>query len=82
MGGDFYDFIEISDNKVGIVIGDVTGKSVSGALVMSASRSIFRMLGEDKLAVSESTIQASHPWLRSGKHKTNKNPDPRAAMTG
>jgi sigma-B regulation protein RsbU (phosphoserine phosphatase) len=59
VGGDFYDFIEISDNKIGIVIGDVTGKSVSGALVMSASRSIFRMLGEDKLAVNESMIRAN-----------------------
>jgi len=59
VGGDFYDFIEISENKLGIVIGDVTGKSVSGALVMSASRSIFRMLGEDKLTVSESMIRAN-----------------------
>jgi len=59
VGGDFYDFIEISENKLGIVIGDVTGKSVSGALVMSASRSIFRMLGEDKLSVSESMMRAN-----------------------
>jgi len=59
VGGDFYDFIEISGDKSGIVIGDVTGKSVSGALVMSASRSIFRMLGEDKLTVSESMIRAN-----------------------
>ena len=59
VGGDFYDFIEISEGETGIVIGDVTGKSVSGALVMSASRSIFRMLGEDKLTVSESMIRAN-----------------------
>ncbi len=59
VGGDFYDFIEINGNQLGIVIGDVTGKSVSGALVMSASRSIFRMLGEDKLTVSESMIRAN-----------------------
>jgi serine phosphatase RsbU (regulator of sigma subunit) len=59
VGGDFYDFIEISDDQLGLVIGDVTGKSVSGALVMSASRSIFRMLGEEKLTVSESMIRAN-----------------------
>jgi sigma-B regulation protein RsbU (phosphoserine phosphatase) len=59
VGGDFYDFIEIGDKKSGLVIGDVTGKSVSGALVMSASRSIFRMLGEDKLTVSESMVRAN-----------------------
>ena len=59
VGGDFYDFIEISEKKLGIVIGDVTGKSVSGALVMSASRSIFRMLGENELTVRESMIRAN-----------------------
>jgi serine phosphatase RsbU (regulator of sigma subunit) len=59
VGGDFYDFIEIGTDKLGVVIGDVTGKSVSGALVMSASRSIFRMLGEEKLSVSESMIRAN-----------------------
>ncbi len=45
--------------KPGMVIGDVTGKSVSGALVMSASRSVFRMLSEEKLSVSESMIRAN-----------------------
>jgi sigma-B regulation protein RsbU (phosphoserine phosphatase) len=32
--------------KLGIVIGDVSGKAVSGALVMAACRSIFRVLAE------------------------------------
>ena len=53
VGGDFYDFIEMGEDKVGMVIGDVTGKSVSGALVMSASRSVFRMLSEEDLTVGE-----------------------------
>ncbi|MEE4263225.1 MAG: GAF domain-containing SpoIIE family protein phosphatase, partial [Desulfobacteraceae bacterium] len=51
VGGDFYDFAETRDGHVALVIGDVTGKSVSGALVMSASRSIFRMLSEEGLSV-------------------------------
>ena len=59
VGGDFYDFIEMGENRVGIVIGDVTGKSVSGALVMSASRSMFRMLSEEEMSVSESMIRAN-----------------------
>jgi sigma-B regulation protein RsbU (phosphoserine phosphatase) len=41
------------------VIGDVTGKSVSGALVMSASRSVFRMLSEEELTVGESMTRAN-----------------------
>ena len=59
VGGDFFDFIEMGEDKLGFVIGDVTGKSVSGALVMSASRSIFRMLSEEKLPVSEIMIRAN-----------------------
>jgi len=59
VGGDFYDFINMGAEKAGMVIGDVTGKSVSGALVMSASRSIFRMLSEEELTVAESMIRAN-----------------------
>jgi sigma-B regulation protein RsbU (phosphoserine phosphatase) len=59
VGGDFYDFIEMGADRAGFVIGDVTGKSVSGALVMSASRSVFRMLSEEKLSVGESMNRAN-----------------------
>ena len=59
VGGDFYDFIEMGKNKVGLVVADVTGKSVSGALVMSASRSVLRMLSEEGLGVGETMIKAN-----------------------
>jgi len=59
VGGDFFDFIEIGEDKVGLVIADVTGKSVSGALVMSASRSVFRMLSEEQLGVGEIMVRAN-----------------------
>jgi serine phosphatase RsbU (regulator of sigma subunit)/anti-sigma regulatory factor (Ser/Thr protein kinase) len=42
VGGDFYDFIELPDGLVGIVIGDVTDKGVPAALVMAATRSVLR----------------------------------------
>jgi serine phosphatase RsbU (regulator of sigma subunit) len=55
VGGDFYDFIEIRrDNvgdRLGIVIGDVSGKGVSGALVMAAARSTCRVLSEGHTSV-------------------------------
>jgi len=59
VGGDFFDFFKIGEGKVGLIIGDVTGKSVSGALIMSASRSVFRMLSEEELSVGETMMRAN-----------------------
>jgi serine phosphatase RsbU (regulator of sigma subunit)/anti-sigma regulatory factor (Ser/Thr protein kinase) len=42
VGGDFYDFIELPDGHIGIVIGDVTDKGVPAAMVMAATRSVLR----------------------------------------
>jgi len=41
LGGDFYDFIELSGH-LGIVIGDVVGKGIAAALLMSAVRASLR----------------------------------------
>lgn len=46
VGGDFYDFIPISSEKIGIVIADVTGDSFPASLLMALSRTIIR--GEAK----------------------------------
>lgn len=59
VSGDFFDFIDIEEGKIGFVIADVTGKSVSGALVMTASKSVFRLLSEDKLSVGEMMKRAN-----------------------
>jgi serine phosphatase RsbU (regulator of sigma subunit)/anti-sigma regulatory factor (Ser/Thr protein kinase) len=42
VGGDFYDFIDLPDGKLGILIGDVSSKGVPAALVMATTRSILR----------------------------------------
>jgi sigma-B regulation protein RsbU (phosphoserine phosphatase) len=59
VGGDFYDFIDMGSDRLGLVIGDVTGKSVSGALVVSASRSVFRMLSEEEATLAERMMRAN-----------------------
>jgi sigma-B regulation protein RsbU (phosphoserine phosphatase) len=46
VGGDFYDFIQIDDDRFGIVIGDVSGFGVSGALVMASAREVIRIYAE------------------------------------
>jgi serine phosphatase RsbU (regulator of sigma subunit)/anti-sigma regulatory factor (Ser/Thr protein kinase) len=42
VGGDFYDFIDLPDGRIGLVVGDVTDKGVPAALVMAATRSVLR----------------------------------------
>ena len=59
VGGDFYDFIEMGEDRFGVVIGDVTGKGVSGALIMAASRSTFRMLSEERISVGETLTRGN-----------------------
>jgi serine phosphatase RsbU (regulator of sigma subunit)/anti-sigma regulatory factor (Ser/Thr protein kinase) len=42
VGGDFYDFIELGEGRIGVVVGDVTDKGVPAALVMARTHSILR----------------------------------------
>ncbi|MEP7270460.1 MAG: GAF domain-containing SpoIIE family protein phosphatase [Acidobacteriota bacterium] len=42
LSGDFYDYVTLSERRLGIVIGDVSGKGVRAAMGMAASRSLLR----------------------------------------
>jgi serine phosphatase RsbU (regulator of sigma subunit)/anti-sigma regulatory factor (Ser/Thr protein kinase) len=42
VGGDFYDFVDMPDGRIGIAVGDVTDKGVPAALVMARTHSILR----------------------------------------
>ncbi len=44
IGGDFYDYFMIAENKLGFAIGDVSGKGVPAALFMSVSRTVLRTI--------------------------------------
>ena len=53
VGGDFYDFIPISEGKIGLTIADVSGKGVPAALFMALSRTIVRAKATRSSGVSE-----------------------------
>ena len=42
VGGDFYDFLELPDGRVLVVVGDVTDKGVPAALVMASTHALLR----------------------------------------
>ena len=41
VGGDFYDFFQIDDERIGLVIADVSGKGVPASLFMAVSRTLL-----------------------------------------
>jgi sigma-B regulation protein RsbU (phosphoserine phosphatase) len=45
VGGDFYDFFMIDNNRLGFVIGDVSGKGIPAAIFMAVSRTLIRATG-------------------------------------
>jgi serine phosphatase RsbU (regulator of sigma subunit) len=42
VGGDFYDFLELDNGHLGLVVGDVTDKGVPAAIVMATTRTMLR----------------------------------------
>lgn len=42
IGGDFYDFFELGNNRIGFVIGDVSGKGLEAAAITSMVKSTIR----------------------------------------
>jgi PAS domain S-box-containing protein len=42
VGGDFYDFLRLPDGRLGLIVGDVSGKGVPAAIVMAITRTMLR----------------------------------------
>ena len=53
VGGDFYDFYLIGENKLGIIMADVSGKGVPAALFMMISKALIKNLALEGLEVNE-----------------------------
>jgi serine phosphatase RsbU (regulator of sigma subunit) len=47
VGGDFYDFFELEDSRMGLAVGDATGKGIPAALAASATGSMLRAVAQD-----------------------------------
>jgi serine phosphatase RsbU (regulator of sigma subunit) len=46
VGGDFYDFFELQEGRVGVVVGDATGKGMPAALVAGAASNMLRAVAQ------------------------------------
>ncbi|MGA9115900.1 MAG: PP2C family protein-serine/threonine phosphatase [Bacteroidota bacterium] len=50
VGGDYYDFVQLPDRRIGIAIGDVSGKGVPAAIYMTLTKGILQSHAEDNLS--------------------------------
>jgi len=56
VGGDFYDFFEIEENKFGVVIGDASGKGFPAAMLISQIQAIIK----SDLSTDRTIVQTVH----------------------
>jgi serine phosphatase RsbU (regulator of sigma subunit) len=66
VGGDYYDYVQFPDGRVAVVLGDVSGKGVSAALVMAklSGEVRFDLVSAPNAGVALNRINAS--FCRSG----------------
>lgn len=60
VGGDFYDFLQLPDGRLAIIVGDVTDKGVPAALVMASTRTIVRAAAERLVAPGNVLARANN----------------------
>jgi sigma-B regulation protein RsbU (phosphoserine phosphatase) len=66
VGGDFYDFFMIDEDRLGVVVGDVAGKGVPAAIYMSLSRTLLRATAQLGLEAGESLRHANRTLCSEG----------------
>src|SRR6202161_3336440 len=64
VGGDWYDYLDLGDGLWGIALGDVCGKGMAAALLMSATRSLFRMAAEGLKSPSEVLMRLNQALVK------------------
>jgi serine phosphatase RsbU (regulator of sigma subunit)/predicted ester cyclase len=65
VGGDFYDFHPLSEGRLGLVVGDATGKGVPAALVMSTTCGMLQLAaqGLDSSSPGEVLVRVNEALL-------------------
>ncbi len=65
VGGDYYDFFELGNNKLAFIIADVSGKGISAAFVMAEIKGIFESLANTSLSPKEILTSANQILKRT-----------------
>ncbi len=59
VGGDYFDFIPVDRENLGIVVADVSGKGIPGSMVMGSTRTVLRMLAAGNNSASDALAQTN-----------------------
>jgi len=68
VGGDFYDYIQVDKNKVGMLIGDVSGKGVPASLTMAQLLAEFRICARKELSPKAVLQELNAAQYQRSKH--------------
>ena len=69
-GGDYYDFIELSDGKLAVTIGDVSGKGIEAAFYMTFTKGVLHALSADVSSTPEMLSRINNLFLKNAKKGT------------
>ncbi|MEX1138974.1 MAG: GAF domain-containing SpoIIE family protein phosphatase [Bacteroidota bacterium] len=69
VGGDYFDFVTLDADRVGVVIGDVSGKGVSAAFYMAEVKGIFQSLSKMLKSPRELLIRANETLMENLERK-------------
>jgi serine phosphatase RsbU (regulator of sigma subunit) len=64
VGGDFYDFFDLDDGRLGIVVGDATSKGMPAALVMASARSMLRAVAQASNSPGDVLRRVNDPLVK------------------
>ena len=59
VGGDYFDFFQLGDNRLGVVIADAAGKNVPAAIIMTVFKTTLSTMALEKLSANEVLSRAN-----------------------
>ncbi len=65
LGGDFFDFIEMDDDNLGLAMCDVVGKGVRASLLMASLRASLRAVASEVYEISDVLVKVNETFCAS-----------------